>query len=583
MPMQPVGESKIGHHIWTLSGDEIEPSTYESTVNAQNLHSSETQEVVDEFVTKRSSWSLRSFCCCFPGEEYFDRHPRRSVIFSTLVYTIPVGAAVLVLQATEATIASKGHLLLAAFSAIRDASTSVASIFSFFWFAEMASTGKLFGEQNWRAIGGHMVVSTVCAFALGIVGMIALILCAEPLLDFVSPPKDTESIKETALLAQRVIAASVPFNVHIFAAAGLFLGCKQIAKTVGLFFLWGCASAVGIIVALLKLDCRDEEFQFCPEGVRIDKGMQEVLDCVLTYEKDGWVCSSYQRFMVSGAAMLSIGSAGLSLSLIFCHWQLMKPHGFDFRSSVRETNFLRDWTRDTLWVALRSVSGNSRHLISLAVALRMGITQGAVWIMFGSVSLLAYGIPSNVSCVAMITISRLIGRGELEAAERIRRDYRMFGLLCGIVFCAIAAVSRRGVIESYSKEAEEEAFRGMVDPVWPWVIAYQPLRALQAVYQALVAGEQAFSYWGKATFLSFAAVFVPVVLRANYTRNIETLIIGEVLFTGVLTVLLYIKVHHLVPNRLPLPCCPVAANSPGTCKEGGGHPANEASAGEGEG
>lgn len=518
-----------------------------------NPHAPQQTGMIDP-LDSSANWSFYS-ARCGPSDEYQDRNPRRGVLLATIAYMIPVGGAVLVLQATEATIASKGHLLLASFSAIRDASSWLGSIFSFFWFFEMAATGKLVGEGNWKAVGGHVVISTTVSLFCGILAMFCFLFLAEPILDFVSPREDVDAIKGIALHPARVASASLPFSVYIFAAAGLLLGAKQIAQTVGLFFVWGCGSAVGIVIALNRLDCRDEEFEFCPEDFKsgfsdLDDFVKDVSDCRRTYEDDGWVCSSYERFLANSAAVLSIASAGLAASLMCLHYRLIRPKKVNFSAALRTTHFLREWSRDTAWVAVRSVLGNSRHFAALAISLRMGLTESAAWILFGSVSQLSYAVPSNLSCIAMITIARLIGRKEYASATKVLNDYRLFGLACGVIFCAIAAAGKKQIIESYSKETEEEGLRGVVDPVWGWVLAYQPARSLLAVYQSLIAGRQAFSYWGKSTAICTVIVFIPCAAVAAHKGDVHILFIGEVLYTMLLAAMLYIKVHYWSKDEL---------------------------------
>jgi len=417
----------------------------------------------------------------------------------------------------------------------------------------MASTGKLVGEGDWTRVGGHMVVSTGVSLLCGTAAMTALLFLAEPLLHFVSPPEDADAVKAIAIQACYIAAASLPFSVYIFAGAGILLGAKQIGKTMSLFLLWGCGTAIGIVLAMLRLDCRDEEMEFCPEDIktgfdRIDAMVEDLSQCRRSYAKDGWVCSSYEGFLASSAATLSVCSAGLALSLMACHYHLIAPHRVRLLAAARASDFFAAWSREAAWVAVRSVLGNSRHFVALVVALRMGITQSAAWILFGSVSQLAYAIPSNLSCVAMITISRLIGRGDLPNARSVLNDYRIFGVACGVVFCALAAVGEESIIKSYSKETEEEALRAVIQPVWGWVLAYQPARAMIAVYQSLVAARQAFSFWGKSTAFCFFVVFLPSAVAAALNKDIHILLMGEVLYTTALAALLYLKVHWLSPE-----------------------------------
>eukprot|EP00286_Rhodomonas_abbreviata_P004949 CAMPEP_0181322106 /NCGR_PEP_ID=MMETSP1101-20121128/19051_1 /TAXON_ID=46948 /ORGANISM="Rhodomonas abbreviata, Strain Caron Lab Isolate" /LENGTH=708 /DNA_ID=CAMNT_0023429997 /DNA_START=120 /DNA_END=2243 /DNA_ORIENTATION=+ len=465
-----------------------------------------------------------------------------------LLYIIPVAMAVFILQAMEAAVASQGHLLFAAFTSIRDASSWLGSLFTFFWFFEMSAVGKLLGEGNWQGIGGHMVLSSVCSFAGGTAAMITLLVLSEEILYFVSPPDTADAIKAIALLPQKVIAASLPFSVYTFGAAGLMLGLKNIARTVGLFFVWGAGGAIGTVVVLMRLNCRDEEFEFCPDGVefepeKVEGAFSAVTDCAMTYEKDGWICTSYQTFLLHTSIVFLGSSVGLAISLCYCHWQLIRVHSINIGAAIQSKEFLKDWSRDTGWVALRSILNSTRQFIALAAALRMGITEGAVFIMFNSVSQLAYAIPSNLASVAMITISRLIGKGQIAAAERVLKDYRIFALCCGAAFCALVVVYRSSIIASYSKEQEEEAFRDMVNPVWFLFVIYQPIKSLIAVYHALVAAKQEFVYWGKATSFSFFCVFLPFTLAAGRAERIDLLLGAEVAYSAVLLTCLYRKMH----------------------------------------
>eukprot|EP00277_Geminigera_cryophila_P028828 CAMPEP_0179475636 /NCGR_PEP_ID=MMETSP0799-20121207/54783_1 /TAXON_ID=46947 /ORGANISM="Geminigera cryophila, Strain CCMP2564" /LENGTH=424 /DNA_ID=CAMNT_0021285279 /DNA_START=178 /DNA_END=1448 /DNA_ORIENTATION=- len=409
-----------------------------------------------------------------------------------------------------------------------DVITWISAMFAFFWYVQQSTISKYIGEGNKEKIGNALVFGTTISIVCGISAVIIAYPLADPLLLMFSPQKvevvedsgntTTQSvpvpdnfIRDMSVDALRVLVAGCPAIFCISSGTGNLMGVHKVGQSVGFALVAYLIAIIGATVALSNIRCDEKSLESCPADI-VDNSA-----CKLSLSKDGWICPDYKTFLNSASFAFVLGqyisAAMLVMAVVLFARRKQYPLRFLRLSTYTNTDTRNLFARITAYMALRAIFHNS------------------------------YDFPLILSAVAMIQVSRHLGENNVKVATMILNDYRIFAVTCGFIFGARFLILKDSTIAEYVGKSQTAEFEEMANGVWFWVVLYQPIFSLLAVYSGLISGFQDFVFWGRTVMLTCVVVYLPLAIAASYTRNLHFLIAAEVMYSLVVLVSCYVKLH----------------------------------------
>merc|ERR1712187_222070 len=195
-----------------------------------------------------------------------------------------------------------------------------------------------------------------------------------------------------------------------------------------------------------------------------------------------------------------------------------------------------------LGVSLRSVMNNGREALNMAIALRMGPTKAAAWLLMDSMSLWAYSVSNLAATGAMMVGGRLRGQRRLRELQMLLKDYRLFAILTGAVFVVITAAGKSFFTDAYSNDIERDQFEDILDRIY-WLGVIRTFARVQVgAYGPLLMTTQQYMEWGYIVATLIVLVWLPFLVAAGVTQLPEVLVIGDTGYLALHCAWLYYRV-----------------------------------------
>mmetsp|Transcript_16210 Transcript_16210/g.19690 ORF Transcript_16210/g.19690 Transcript_16210/m.19690 type:complete len:525 (+) Transcript_16210:394-1968(+) len=419
-------------------------------------------------------------------------------------------------------LADESASLLSSYSVITTATAFVAYFFGFLYTTTVAVIGTFDAQKNWEAVGKFIQWSLILGAVCGAIASAVLVVLSDEIVDLFNPEDELDNGTAFALKVE-----SGGFFIGLVGSSltGIFIGLVHIITLAVLSF------GLGIIYVIVSL--------------------------TLFFSGNGLV--SFPIGTIAGKAFYSI--AGLFVVFFSSRY---KRYGIKFSK-------LSDFSKsaDLTWryfktafgyTTIRSFITNTRFLISILLAVRLGVVEGAVFTLVDKLSAVTYNISRQVGNLVILLIARVSGSalseetGSPAGIEAIQTSGRLatrFGNVYGFIILGYFTLYGRNVLLNNANDDELESWESVFgQSEFYLLLVVQPLHSISSIYESLFVGLHKFKMVALITLVPFITLYLPCALFGYLKEeSLFYILLADVLYFGSRTIVcLYYWYYCLSPK-----------------------------------
>ena len=415
----------------------------------------------------RSCSCLKGPVCMQDFATWGERNPVTYCWYLIVIFVLPLAItqfAPLFLQ--SAVSRNLGTVGLAAFEAIRAGAGWLESLQTSLWYVQMSRISFLEGAGRYTEAGGMVLLSTLWTLVAGALLCVIGLAIANPLMDVLSPAEmqvaavdNVSVIKSIGLTAMIVYCFHIPPTVGFSNFSGVAQGMRVVFTTFFPYMVIVIVAELLIVVLASNVPCGANEKAAAAAAAAANQ----------TYEPFATPCAEATDFLVlTSVVAVALQWVGTIFVAIFCYLTAksrgyFKEHGFSickyFKLAKDSGLFGKDFLQRLASVSMRSIVNNSRGILGIIAAIRMGTVDAAVYILADSIGDFTYTVPNTLASGSMMIATRCYGNGDTKSALKIIHMFICLGVVSAVVFTGLAVVSESIAPAVWVSELEREEVR----------------------------------------------------------------------------------------------------------------------------
>ena len=396
-------------------------------------------------------------------------------------------------------LADESAALLTSFSVVNTVVAFATYFFGFLYVTTVAAVGKHDAEKDWYAVGRYIQWMGWLSLICGVMATLVLTLLSDQVITLFSP--GDELVPDTKITLQ-IMSSGLSIGLIGSMITGVFIGLVHLVYLVSLSML------LGFVYVSLSIG--------------------------LYYAGYGLVAFAWGT--LAGKIIYTVGGLGIMFwspnYKRYNIWELNK-----LSELSQQLQLTWDYFRQAVgYTTVRSFVTNTRFMISLILAVRLGVVEGAVYTLVDKLSAVTYNITRQLGNLIGLVTSRLTGIMSDETTENAYNAYRgiiafsklviRFGITYGLIILGYYGIYGETLLLNNANDEErsdyEDSFTKMGFVLF---LLMQPLHSITSIYEALLIGVQEFKYVAYITFIPFIVGYVPCVIYGYLVEETITFII----------------------------------------------------------